>query len=59
MADPCGQQDSRPEASKPKAGKLDRTSKAKSVNPVPTGSEAFGDKVGGKDSNWRGNKDNR
>jgi len=59
MARPCGMQDSRPEARKPKPGKIDRMVKGKSVSPVPTGSEAFADRVGGKDTAWRGNKDNR
>ena len=59
MAKPCGQQDSRPEVKRPKAGKLDRTSAGKSVNPVPTGSESFADRAGGKESMWRGQPDNR
>lgn len=54
-----GNCDSRVEASKPKAGKLDRSKGAKSVAYNPTGSEAFGDKMGGKKVNWKGNKDNR
>jgi hypothetical protein len=33
--------------------------KGKSVNPVPKGSEAFADKVGGKESMWRGYEDSR
>ena len=54
-----GYADSRPEVQKPKPGKIDRMVKGKSVNPVPTGSEAFSDREGGKESNWRGQKDNR
>jgi len=59
MARPCGMQDSRPEAKKPKPGKIDRQVKGKSVNPVPTGSESFADRAGGKESMWRGQSDNR
>ena len=48
MGDWKGSGDSRPEASRPKAGGLDRMGPAKKVSYNPTGSEAFGDKVGGK-----------
>lgn len=51
--------DSRPEASKPKAGKLDCTGEAKKFSRIPVGSEAFGDRVGGKSVNWKGQKDSR
>ena len=54
-----GMSDSRPEVSKPKPGKLDRTSGPKTRPRIPVGSEAFGDKVGAKSVNWKGNKDNR
>lgn len=51
--------DSRPESSKPKPGKLDRTRAGMSVDPVPKGSEAFADMVGGKETMWKGYMDSR
>lgn len=54
-----GMSDSRVESSKPKVGSLDRCKPAGSEKYQPTGSEAFGDKRGGKSMNWKGNKDNR
>lgn len=54
-----GMSDSRPEAEKPKPGKLDRMNGPKSVSYNPTGSEAFGHKRGEKKSSWKGVKDNR
>lgn len=54
-----GMSDSRPEARKPKAGRIDRSASAGSKPRNPTGSEAFGDKVGSKSRNWKGMKDSR
>lgn len=51
--------DSRPEASKPAPGKLDRSAEPKSPSRNPTGSESFGDKMGGKSVNWKGMADGR
>ena len=54
-----GVADSRPEAGKPKAGSLDRSSKAKSKKLVPVGSESYGNKVGAVKVNWKGQADSR
>jgi hypothetical protein len=54
-----GVSDSRPEASRQKPGKTDMCKGPKSVGYNPTGSEAFGDRMGDKKVSWKGNKDNR
>ncbi len=54
-----GVSDSRPEVSRQKVGKVDMTKGPKKVSYNPTGSEAFGDKMGGKKSAWKGVSDNR
>jgi hypothetical protein len=54
-----GVSDSRPESSRQKVGSTNMCKPPKKVSYNPTGSEAFGDKMGAKKSSWKGNKDNR
>jgi hypothetical protein len=59
MANWKGNGDSRPSASRSKAGSIDCTSSPKKAQYIPSGSEAFPHKRGGKKSPWKGNSDSR